>query len=61
MREGSENGYGGENMSGHGHGDGHGDEHGHGDGHHAEDSTVPMKVGIFLICVFGIIALIAIL
>jgi hypothetical protein len=49
MREGSVNGYGGENMSG----------HGHGDGHHGEDSTVPMKVGIFLICTFAIIALIA--
>jgi hypothetical protein len=33
-------------MSGHAH-------------HHEEDSTVPMKVGIFLICVFVVIALIA--
>jgi hypothetical protein len=56
-KAGSANEYGGENMSGHGHG--HGD--GHGDGHHAEDTTVPMKVGIFLICTFAVIVLIAIL
>ncbi len=45
--------YGGNDMSGHGH-----DAGGH-DGHHAEDSTVPMKVGIFLVCTFIIIAVIS--
>lgn len=30
--------------------------HGH---HHEEDSSVPMKVGIFLICTFIMIVLIA--
>ncbi len=29
------------------------------DEHHAEDSTVPMKVGIFMICMFAMIAVVA--
>jgi hypothetical protein len=31
------------------------------DEHHEEDSTVPMKVGIFFICICAIIAIIAML
>lgn len=29
------------------------------DHHHAEDTTVPLKVGIFLVCTFLIIAWVA--
>lgn len=29
------------------------------DEHHEEDSTVPFKVGIFMICMFAMIALVA--